>query len=355
MLVVAREVPAGHVVARADLTTVSVAGPVTAVAAGHIDSVVGQTAAVDLLPNMLVQRSMLTRGSPIGAGQVKVGVAVKPGQSPADGLAAGDRVEVLQVPAKDATGPAAAPQVLTDAAVVFSAASRIRRRRAARCCRCCCRGRWRRWWRPRRRRADRAGAGAAAVIVAVAADKGAPGVTTAALTLGMVWPTDRVLLEADPSGADLPFQLHVPGGGRLAPQRSVTELANGARMGSAEPVSAYAQDTTLGVAVVPGALGPETFRGTANLWPRIAAICRGVAGHGDRGSGPGAAGSSGVAVGEVGGRHGAAGPADAGGLFRLRARVGELAASLGDPSRARSPLAVVMVCPARDHDRVRRT
>jgi hypothetical protein len=43
------------------------------------------------------------------------------------------------------------------------------------------------------------------VIVAVGADKGAPGVTTAALTLGMVWPTDRVVLEADPSGADLPF------------------------------------------------------------------------------------------------------------------------------------------------------
>jgi flagella basal body P-ring formation protein FlgA len=64
VLVVAREVPAGHVVARADLTAVSVAGPVTAVAAGHIDSVVGQTAAVDLLPNMLVQRSMLTRGRP---------------------------------------------------------------------------------------------------------------------------------------------------------------------------------------------------------------------------------------------------------------------------------------------------
>ena len=123
VLVVAREVPAGHVVARADLTAVSVAGPVTAVAAGHIDSVVGQTAAVDLLPNMLMQRSMLTGGGPIGAGQVKVGVAVKPGQSPADGLAAGDRVEVLQVPAKDATGPAAAPQVLTDAAEVFSAAA----------------------------------------------------------------------------------------------------------------------------------------------------------------------------------------------------------------------------------------
>ena len=123
VLVVAREVPAGHVVQRGDLSTVSVAGSVTAVAAGHIDSVVGETAAVDLLPNMLVQRSMLTTGSPIGAGQVMVGVAVKPGQMPADGLGAGDRVEVLQVPAKDATGPAPAPTVFTDAAVVFSTAA----------------------------------------------------------------------------------------------------------------------------------------------------------------------------------------------------------------------------------------
>ena len=119
VLVVAREVPAGHVVDRVDLSTVSVAGPVTAVAAGHIDSVVGEIAAVDLLPNMLLQRSMLTRSSPIAGGQVKVGVAVKPGQAPAEGLSAGDRVEVLQVPVKDATG-GSAPQVLTDAAVVFS-------------------------------------------------------------------------------------------------------------------------------------------------------------------------------------------------------------------------------------------
>jgi hypothetical protein len=123
VLVVTRQVPAGHVVHRGDLSTVSVAGAVTAVAAGHVDSVVGETAAVDLLPNMLLQRSMLTMGSPITAGQVKVGVAVKPGQLPADGLAAGDRVEVLQVPSKDATGPASPPQVVTAVAVVFSTAA----------------------------------------------------------------------------------------------------------------------------------------------------------------------------------------------------------------------------------------
>jgi flagella basal body P-ring formation protein FlgA len=122
VLVMAREVPAGHVVERADLSTVSVAGAVTAVAASHIDSVVGETAAVDLLPNMLVQRSMLTHGSAIATGQVEVGVAIKPGQAPAEGLSPGNRVEVLQVPAKDATGPGNTPQVLSPSAVIFSVA-----------------------------------------------------------------------------------------------------------------------------------------------------------------------------------------------------------------------------------------
>ena len=190
------------------------------------------------------------------------------------------------------------------------------------------------------------------MIVAVAADKGAPGVTTAALALGLVWPTDRVLVEADPSGADLPFQLHTRDGGRLAPQRSVTELANGARLGSAEPVSSYAQDTSVGVPVVPGALGPETFRGMANLWPRIAAICAAwpgtvIADLGRVQPGHAALPMAKLAVGMVV----VSRPSPAG-LYRLRARVGELAASLGDPSRPRSPLAVVMVCPARDHGRV---
>ena len=191
------------------------------------------------------------------------------------------------------------------------------------------------------------------MIVAVAADKGAPGVTTAALALGMVWPTDRVLVEADPSGADLPFQLHTRDGGRLAPRRSVTELANGARLGSAEPVPTYAQDTSVGVPVVPGALGPETFRGMANLWPRIAAICAAwsgtvIADLGRLQPGHAALPMAKLAVGVV-----VVGRPSPGGLYRLRARVGELAASLGDPARPRSPLAVVMVCPPRDHDRVR--
>jgi Flp pilus assembly protein CpaB len=122
VVVVVHDIPVGHMIERSDLSTVDVAGSVTAIAGDHIDSVVGKTAAVELLPNTLLQRSMVSTSSPITAGRVKVGVAVKPGQIPADGLNPGDRVEVLQLPTKDAGGQVGTPQVLTDSAEVFSTA-----------------------------------------------------------------------------------------------------------------------------------------------------------------------------------------------------------------------------------------
>ena len=78
VLVVAWEVPAGHVVARADLSTVSVAGPVTAVAAGHIDSG-GPDGGGGSAAEHVGAAVDADRGSPIGAGQVKVGVAASRG------------------------------------------------------------------------------------------------------------------------------------------------------------------------------------------------------------------------------------------------------------------------------------
>ena len=89
VVVVVKEIPAGHVVTREDLSTVDVAGGVTAVAAANIGSVLGQTATVTLLPNTLLQRSMVTDGPPLAADEAQVGVEVVGGQLPADGLVAG--------------------------------------------------------------------------------------------------------------------------------------------------------------------------------------------------------------------------------------------------------------------------
>lgn len=127
VVVMAREVPAGQVIERSDLTTVDVAGAVTAIAGANLASAVGQRAAVGLLPGTLVQRSMLTEGEAIPAGQVKVGVAVKASQLPAEGVTAGDKVAVVRLvgsgqPATESTTATAvaAATVLADSASVYS-------------------------------------------------------------------------------------------------------------------------------------------------------------------------------------------------------------------------------------------
>jgi hypothetical protein len=117
---VVRAVPAGHRIDRADLSTAAVAGSVTAVAGSNLDNVVGKTAAVPLLPDMLLMRSMVTDASPLSASVSLVGVALRPGQLP-DGLASGDTVAVLATPGKDAAGgPVGLSRVLVDSAKVYS-------------------------------------------------------------------------------------------------------------------------------------------------------------------------------------------------------------------------------------------
>lgn len=122
VVVVVRDVPEGRAIQRDDLSTVAVAGGVTAIAASHLDSVVGQAAAVHLLPNMLLQRSMVAAGSAMTSTDAQVGVVVKSGQIPADGLTPGDVVEVVALPSASVSQPGP-PQVLVDKARVF--ASRV--------------------------------------------------------------------------------------------------------------------------------------------------------------------------------------------------------------------------------------
>ena len=125
VVVVTTDVPAGHKIARSDLSTVQVAGDVTAIGGANLNSVVGETAVVELLPNTLLQRAMLTSAPALTSSAAQVGVAVGPGQLPADGLSPGDTVQVLQLPVKNNTSSAAAPapSVLADAATVYSSTS----------------------------------------------------------------------------------------------------------------------------------------------------------------------------------------------------------------------------------------
>jgi hypothetical protein len=121
VVVVARSVPAGHTITRADVSTVTVAGGVTAIAGTNLDSVIGQAAAVPLLPDMLLQRSMVTAATGLGPQEAEVGVAVTSAQIPADGLKPGDTVQVLQLPddgaATSRTQPRDAQELVAQARV----------------------------------------------------------------------------------------------------------------------------------------------------------------------------------------------------------------------------------------------
>jgi hypothetical protein len=119
VVVVTSQIPVGQVIERTDLSTVDVAGAVTAIAGGNLDSVVGERASVTLLPGTLLQRSMVTDADPLPAGQAQVGVAVRSGQMPADGVVPGDRVTVLRLAAAQATD-ATEPKVLVQDVAVYA-------------------------------------------------------------------------------------------------------------------------------------------------------------------------------------------------------------------------------------------
>ncbi|PZS30746.1 MAG: hypothetical protein DLM61_09960 [Pseudonocardiales bacterium] len=125
VVVVTTDVPAGHKIQRSDLSTVQVAGRVTAIGGANLTSVVGESAVVELLPNTLLQRAMVTLAPALDSSAAQVGVAVTPGQIPANGLKPGDTVEILQLPAKNTASSAAptAPIVLAQSATVYSSAS----------------------------------------------------------------------------------------------------------------------------------------------------------------------------------------------------------------------------------------
>src|SRR5260370_18906938 len=68
-------------------------------------------------------------------------------------------------------------------------------------------------------------------LIAVAADKGAPGVTTAWVALAAVWRRPVLLAECDPAGGDIVYRLPGAGGTRLDPRRGLLSLAVAARHG----------------------------------------------------------------------------------------------------------------------------
>ena len=107
-------------------------------------------------------------------------------------------------------------------------------------------------------------------LIAVAADKGSPGVTTAALTMAAVWPRRAVLAELDPSGGDIALRLRGPRGVPLSPETGLISLAVGVRRG-AQPAQVFEHVQRLdgGLEVIVGLTTGEQGSGLAGSWGPI--------------------------------------------------------------------------------------
>jgi hypothetical protein len=103
-------------------------------------------------------------------------------------------------------------------------------------------------------------------LIALAADKGAPGVTTAAVALGAVWPRPVLVAECDQAGGDLVYRL--PGeGGMLNPARGLLSLAATARRGlRPEQIGEHSQRLVGGLDVLVGLTNAEQAHGLTWLW-----------------------------------------------------------------------------------------
>lgn len=110
-------------------------------------------------------------------------------------------------------------------------------------------------------------------LVAVAADKGAPGVSTATLALALTWPRAALLVECDPAGADLPWRLRGQGGRPLSVERGLVSLAAASR-GRRDPglVWEHTQRLDGGLPVLVGPAGPEQAEAIGPAWDGLAAL-----------------------------------------------------------------------------------
>ena len=104
-------------------------------------------------------------------------------------------------------------------------------------------------------------------LITLAADKGAPGVTTAALALASVWPNPVLLAECDPSGGDLMFRFPAPDGHRLDQRRGLLSLAvAGRRDYQQQQIWQHAQKIHGGLDVLVGVTNAEQGAGLGSLW-----------------------------------------------------------------------------------------
>lgn len=111
------------------------------------------------------------------------------------------------------------------------------------------------------------------MLIALASAKGAPGVTTTARVLASIWPSDSILVDADPAGGDTALLSRSPAHEPLDPERGLLSLAVAARRGTDQaPVGPHLQLTDGGLDVLCGVNRPEQVAGMGPVWTTIGEI-----------------------------------------------------------------------------------
>ena len=110
VLTVRRSVSPGQQITGEDIGIVSISSDSTlrTLSAAQRGEVIGQIAAVGLVPGSLLAPGQISDGPRVPAGMVITGATLKPGQFPI-GLRSGDEVLLVETPPATATGTAAQP------------------------------------------------------------------------------------------------------------------------------------------------------------------------------------------------------------------------------------------------------
>jgi hypothetical protein len=187
------------------------------------------------------------------------------------------------------------------------------------------------------------------VIVAVASDKGSPGASTLALLLGKCWPGERIVVELDPAGADLPYRVTAVDGQPLAASPTITTLAVDSRPGAdRRPLHIYAQVARSGVPLLVGETSATRFARIVAHLPVISSLLVDSAETVITDLGRLRPGSPVLPLARAAAAIVLVTRTDTGSLGHLRERIEELGGELGGPHRIRSPLAVVVRAGQRD-------
>jgi MinD-like ATPase involved in chromosome partitioning or flagellar assembly len=114
-------------------------------------------------------------------------------------------------------------------------------------------------------------------LIVVAADKGAPGVTTTALALAAVWPRSVLLAECDPAGGDLAYRFPAADGQRLDPRRGMLSLAVTVRHGiQPGQVWEHTQKLHGGIDVLLGVTNAEQGASLSMFWGQLGRVLAAV-------------------------------------------------------------------------------